>query len=134
MKGLLIKKMSRNLFCPFSLSSCLNCSQFELRSKPKAPVASAHHRPPPLPNLSPSVSPRRPFLVFGEPRPSTPGAAASDSMSSRVAGSRSSASAKAGNPGARAPKATSQPQGKKRVALGNLTNVVGGKAGAADAV
>ncbi|CAM0957311.1 unnamed protein product [Alopecurus aequalis] len=52
-------------------------------------------------------------------------------MSSRVAGRRSSASAKAGDPGARAAKVTAQPQEKKRVALGNLTNVVGGKAGAA---
>uniref|UniRef100_A0ACD5TKD7 Uncharacterized protein n=1 Tax=Avena sativa TaxID=4498 RepID=A0ACD5TKD7_AVESA len=50
-------------------------------------------------------------------------------MSSRVAGRRLSASAMVGNPGARASKATSKE--KKRVALGNLTNVVGGKAGSA---
>jgi hypothetical protein len=57
-------------------------------------------------------------------------------MSSWVASRRSSASASASataaNPGSRAAKATSKD--KKRVALGNLTNVVGGKAGAADAV
>ncbi|KAM0868309.1 hypothetical protein ACQ4PT_041429 [Festuca glaucescens] len=52
-------------------------------------------------------------------------------MSSQVSGRRSSASATAANTGSRAPKATSKD--KKRVALGNLTNVGGGKAGAADA-
>ncbi|KAM0859189.1 hypothetical protein ACQ4PT_047357 [Festuca glaucescens] len=50
-------------------------------------------------------------------------------MSSRVSGRRSSASATAANTGSRAPKETSKD--KKRVALGNLTNVGGGKAGAA---
>ncbi|KAK1693771.1 hypothetical protein QYE76_010468 [Lolium multiflorum] len=52
-------------------------------------------------------------------------------MSSRVSGRRSSASATAASTGSRAPKAASKE--KKRVALGNLTNVGGGKAGAADA-
>ncbi|XP_003566404.1 cyclin-A1-4-like [Brachypodium distachyon] len=51
-------------------------------------------------------------------------------MSTLVAGRRSSVSSKAENIGARAAKLTAQD--KKRVALGNLTNIVGGRASAAD--
>lgn len=58
--------------------------------------------------------------------------AASASMSSRPAGRRLSASATAENASARAAKAASLEN--KRVALGNLTNVVSGRTGAADAV